>query len=61
MYSLLHVYLKKHKMTDMISFVDPAAIGSKGCGTAGERSHNLAERFKIAKPGQLFLLPYNNM
>lgn len=48
-------------MTDMISFVDPAVIGSKGCGTAGERSRNLAERFKTTKPGQLFLLPYNNV
>lgn len=48
-------------MTDMISFVDPAVTGSKNCDTAGERSHHLAERFKTAKPGQLFLLPYHDM
>ncbi|KAK1385846.1 hypothetical protein POM88_023581 [Heracleum sosnowskyi] len=37
--NVLHEILKKHKMTDMISFVDPVMIGALGCGTPVERNH----------------------
>ena len=48
-------------MTDMVAFVDPGMIGAIGCGTAGERSRELGNRFKNAKKGQHFLLPYNKV
>ncbi|XP_074333154.1 uncharacterized protein LOC141703582 [Apium graveolens] len=46
-------------MVDMITFVDPGMIGALGCGSPGERSKSLSIRFRNAKPGQIFLLPYN--
>ena len=58
--SLLHENLKRHKMTDMISFFDPGTIGATNCGSSIERSRALAFRFKTAKKGQYFLLPYNH-
>lgn len=61
LYSLLEQFLKKNKMSDMVAFVDPAKIGANGCGNAGERSRALSSRFKNAKPGQIFLLPYNSV
>ncbi|XP_063941381.1 uncharacterized protein LOC108198271 [Daucus carota subsp. sativus] len=58
--NILQENLRKHKMTDMISFVDPAKIGALGCGTPAARSRALALRFKSAKPSQVFLLPYHH-
>ena len=46
-------------MSDLVAFVDPTIIGAIGCGTVLDRSRALSLRFKDAKPGQLFLLPYN--
>ncbi|XP_074362103.1 uncharacterized protein LOC141702302 [Apium graveolens] len=57
--NLLQENLKKRKMVDMITFVDPGMIGALGCGSPGERSKSLSIRFRNAKPGQIFLLPYN--
>ena len=48
-------------MSDMVAFVDPATIGALGCGTAGQRSQALANRFRNSKPNQLFLLPYHHV
>lgn len=45
----------------MIKFVDPTTIGAIGCGNAGQRSRALAARFKNAKKGQYFLMPYNDV
>nr|XP_017233097.1 PREDICTED: uncharacterized protein LOC108207150 [Daucus carota subsp. sativus] len=58
--NVLQDNLRKHKMTDMITFVNPAKIGAIGCGTPAERSRALSLRFKNAKPGQVFLLPYHH-
>lgn len=58
--SVLQDNLRKHKMTDMITFVNPAKIGAIGCGTPAARSRALSLRFKNAKPGQVFLLPYHH-
>lgn len=59
--SFLSEHVKKHKMTNMISFIDPSMIGAIGCGNAGQRSRALAARFKNAKKGQYFLMPYNDV
>ena len=58
--SVLQDHLRKHKMTDMITFVNPSKIGAIGCGTPAARSRALSLRFKDAKPGQVFLLPYHH-
>lgn len=60
LYSVLEEQLKKHKMSDMVAFVDPAMIGATGCGTVGDRSRALSIRFRNANPGQIFLLPYHS-
>ena len=60
LYSFLQEYVKKHKMSNMIAFVDPATIGALGCGNPAERSRSLSLRFRNAQPGQIFLLPYNS-
>ncbi|XP_074377269.1 uncharacterized protein LOC141718784 [Apium graveolens] len=57
--NLLQENLKKRKMVDMITFIDPGMISALGCGSPGERSKSLSIRFRIAKPGQIFLVPYN--
>ncbi|KAK1384205.1 hypothetical protein POM88_021940 [Heracleum sosnowskyi] len=59
--NVLQEYLKKHKMSNMVAFVEPAIIGAIGCGTVGDRSRALSIRFKNAQPGQIFLLPYNSV
>ncbi|KAK9942843.1 hypothetical protein M0R45_008491 [Rubus argutus] len=56
----LYDVLTRYKMRDMIAFVDPALIGGKGCGNGIVRSQNIKERLITAKPGQLFMLPYNS-
>ncbi|XP_063944708.1 uncharacterized protein LOC135151086 [Daucus carota subsp. sativus] len=48
-------------MSSMISFVDLCTIGATGCGTATQRSHALAARFKGARKGEHFLMPYNDV
>lgn len=58
---MLEESLKKHKMSDMVSFVDPGLIGALGCGSPAERSRALSLRFNNAKTGQIFLLPYNHV
>ncbi|KAL1815159.1 hypothetical protein ACET3Z_017733 [Daucus carota] len=58
--NVLQDHLRKHKMTDMITFVNPSKIGAIGCGTPAARSRALSLRFKDAKPGQVFLLPYHH-
>lgn len=55
----LYNVLIQCKMVDMVAFVDPALIGGKGCGNGTVRSQNIKQRLIIAKPGQLFMLPYN--
>ena len=45
----------------MIKFVDPTTIGAIGCGNARQRSRALAARYKNAKKGQYFLMPYNDL
>ncbi|XP_074326691.1 uncharacterized protein LOC141664637 [Apium graveolens] len=57
----LNEYVKKHKMVNMISFVDPGTIGAIGCGSAVQRSRELCTRFKDSRKGHHFLLPYNNV
>ncbi|XP_074364047.1 uncharacterized protein LOC141704771 [Apium graveolens] len=57
----LNEYMKKHKMVNMISFVDPGTIGAIGCGSAVQRSRELCTRFKNSRKGQHFLLPYNDV
>jgi hypothetical protein len=47
-------------MLDMVAFVDPALIGGKRCGAGTVRSQNINNRLINAKPGQLFILPYNS-
>ncbi|KAL8110818.1 hypothetical protein AgCh_026525 [Apium graveolens] len=59
--NFLNEYLKKHKMVNMISFVDPGTIGAIGCGSAVQRSRELCTRFKDSRKGQHFLLPYNDV
>lgn len=55
----LYNVLTQCKMVDMVAFVDPASIGGKGCGNGTVRSQNIKQRLITAKPGQLFMLPYN--
>ncbi|XP_063940008.1 uncharacterized protein LOC108203822 [Daucus carota subsp. sativus] len=57
----LNDYVKKNKMSSMISFVDLCTIGATGCGTATQRSNALAARFKGARKGEHFLMPYNDV
>ncbi|WOG95172.1 hypothetical protein DCAR_0414475 [Daucus carota subsp. sativus] len=58
---VLENYLEKDKMTDMVTFVDPGIIGAIGCGSVAERARSLSARFKNAKKGQYFLLPYHHV
>ncbi|XP_074356113.1 uncharacterized protein LOC141695800 [Apium graveolens] len=57
----LNDYVKKNKMSSMISFVHPSTIGATGCGNATQRSHALAAHFKGASKGEYFPMPYNDM
>ncbi|XP_074327418.1 uncharacterized protein LOC141665338 [Apium graveolens] len=57
----LNEYVRKHKMVNMISFVDPGIIGAIGCGSAVQRSRELCTRFKDSRKGQHFLIPYNDV
>ena len=59
--SFLNDYVQKHKMANLIAFVDPSTIGALGCGNVGQRSRALALRFKDARKGQYFLMPYNDV
>ena len=45
----------------MVKFVDPGIIGAIGCGSVAERARSLSARFKNAKKGQYFLLPYHHV
>ncbi|XP_017221133.2 uncharacterized protein LOC108197904 [Daucus carota subsp. sativus] len=53
----LNDYVQKHKMANLIAFVDPSTIGALGCGNVAQRSRALALRFKDARKGQCFLMP----
>ena len=59
--SFLNDYVKKHKMVNLIAFVDLSMIGAIGCGNVAQRSRALAARFKDAKKGKCFLMPYNDV
>lgn len=59
-YSLLQENLKRNKMTDLIAFVDPSIIGATNCGSCADRSRALSFRFRTAKKGQYFLLPFHH-
>ena len=59
--SCLFDTVKKHKMVNLIAFVDPNTIGAIGCGNVAQRSRALALRFKDARKGQFFLMPYNDV
>ena len=48
-------------MVNLIAFVDPNTIGAIGCGNVAQRSRALALRFKDARKGQFFLMPYNDV
>ncbi|PRQ54700.1 putative Ulp1 protease family catalytic domain, transposase, Tnp1/En/Spm [Rosa chinensis] len=56
----LYDVLSQYKMLDMVAFNDPAMIGAIGCGKGQERSQHIKERLISAKPGQIFMLPYNS-
>lgn len=57
--NLLEMFLKRHKMSSMICFVDPGMVGANGCGTVTERARELSFRFKNGERGSYFLVPYN--
>ncbi|VFQ81454.1 unnamed protein product [Cuscuta campestris] len=57
----LYELVKKNKMLQMISFVDPGMVGTLACGNIGQRSRKLADRFKGACDGQHFLIPFNDV
>lgn len=59
LYSLLEMFLKRHKMSSMICFVDPGMVGANGCGTVTERARELSFRFSNGERGAYFLVPYN--
>ncbi|XP_063942744.1 uncharacterized protein LOC135150388 [Daucus carota subsp. sativus] len=40
--NFLNDYVQKHKMANLIAFVDPSTIGALGCGNVGQRSRALA-------------------
>ncbi|KAL6199636.1 hypothetical protein ACLB2K_029419 [Fragaria x ananassa] len=56
----LYSKLEAYRMVDMIAFVHPSQIGVVGCGTGTQRTENIAKRLATAKPGQVFMLPYNS-
>ncbi|VFQ90292.1 unnamed protein product [Cuscuta campestris] len=57
----LYELVKKNKLLQMISFVDPGMVGTLACGNIGQRSRKLADRFKGACDGQHFLIPFNDV
>ncbi|VFQ67289.1 unnamed protein product [Cuscuta campestris] len=57
----LYELVKKNKMLQMISFLDPSMIGTLACGNIGQRSCKLVDRFKGACDGQHFLIPFNDV
>ena len=58
--SYLYGELQKSEMFDMIAFVDTDFTGALGCGNPTKRAKILSNRYKQGKPGQIFLVPYNN-
>ncbi|KAL6183900.1 hypothetical protein ACLB2K_045310 [Fragaria x ananassa] len=56
----LYSKLEAYRMVDMVAFVHPSQIGAVGCGTGTQRTENIAKRLATAKPGQMFMLPYNS-
>ncbi|KAM5584191.1 hypothetical protein ABKV19_003845 [Rosa sericea] len=56
----LYDQLKAYKMLDMVAFVDPSLIGAVGCGNGTVKAQHMKDRLVTAKPGQMFMLPYNS-
>ncbi|KAM5569248.1 hypothetical protein ABKV19_016650 [Rosa sericea] len=56
----LYDQLKAYKMLDMVAFVDPSLIGAVGYGNGTVRAQHMKDRLITAKPGQMFMLPYNS-
>ncbi|KAM5549788.1 hypothetical protein ABKV19_000950 [Rosa sericea] len=56
----LYDQLKAYKMLDMVAFVDPSLIGAVGCGNGTVKAQHIKDRLVTAKPGQMFMLPYNS-
>ncbi|KAL6180693.1 hypothetical protein ACLB2K_047353 [Fragaria x ananassa] len=56
----LYSKLEAYRMVDMVAFVHPSQIGAVGCGTGTQRTENIAKRLATAKPGQVFMVPYNS-
>ncbi|PRQ34678.1 putative Ulp1 protease family catalytic domain-containing protein [Rosa chinensis] len=56
----LYDQLTAYKMVDMVAFVDPSRIGGKGGGNGTVRAQHIRDRLLTAKPGQIFMLPYNS-
>ena len=54
----LYEQMVAYKMVDMVAFVNPSLIGAKGSGTV--RAKHIRDRFVTAKPGQMFMLPFNS-
>ncbi|VFQ66022.1 unnamed protein product [Cuscuta campestris] len=57
----LYELVKKNKMLQMISFVDPGMVRTLACGNIGQRSRKLADCFKGACDGQHFLISFNDV
>ncbi|PRQ37372.1 putative Ulp1 protease family catalytic domain, transposase, Tnp1/En/Spm [Rosa chinensis] len=57
----LYDQLTAYKMVDMVAFVDPSRIGGKGSGNGTVRAQHIRDRLLTAKPGQMFMLPYNSV
>jgi hypothetical protein len=56
----LYEKLTTYKMVDMVAFVDPSHIGAVGCGNGTTRAQHIKDRLVTAKPGQMFMLPFNS-
>ncbi|KAL6183867.1 hypothetical protein ACLB2K_045277 [Fragaria x ananassa] len=56
----LYSKLEAYRMMHIVAFVHPSQIGAIGCGTGTQRTENIAQRLATAKPGQVFMLPYNS-
>ncbi|PRQ43768.1 putative Ulp1 protease family catalytic domain-containing protein [Rosa chinensis] len=56
----LYEQLIAYKMVDMVAFIDPSLIGASGSGNRTVRAQHIRDRLVTAKPGQMFMLPYNS-
>lgn len=56
----LYDVLKKTNMLRMITFVDPARVGAKGCGSISQKTRYIASQFSRGHPDTYFLIPYTS-